>query len=298
MCAASVGLQVGRVQEANRVAVAGDPVDRLAEPLHLPALEREGPWVDHGLVADVDEAHPRRLVGRQPLLARAHDAEAPAVAVDVAPERIPDVPALGEGADRVRGDEAHAAEDRVGDQRVAMEEPLLVVAQGEVVERAGAVAADDVTRAELSGAPAHRGTARRESAVHDRPGEQVQGHHDETEPDGQQTDGGVAIDGGGKGHPTHADETLGRSQEHIGPAGELVVMHARGHFDRREAAQGRDHATDGENDEGGHDRGGLGLGPEEVALDEQQGEHPGAHHESDDVRSVDEVQGQCGDKER
>ena len=34
-----------------------------------------------------------------------------------------------------------------------MEEPLLVVAQGEVVQGTGAVAADDVAGADLGGAP-------------------------------------------------------------------------------------------------------------------------------------------------
>ena len=43
--------------------------------------------------------------------------------------------------------------------RVAVEEPLLVVAQGEVVERARAVAAHDVAGPHLGRPPSHRGPA-------------------------------------------------------------------------------------------------------------------------------------------
>ena len=213
MRAASAGIETGRVEEADGVAVAGHPVDRLAQPLHLPALERELPGVDHGLVADVEEAHARRLVGREPLLAGAHDTEAPAVAVDVVPEGVPDVGALGEGPDGVGRDQADPAEDGVGHERVAMEEPLLVVAQREVVERAGAVPPHDVAGPDLGGAPAHGGTPGGQPAIDDRPGQQVQRHHDEADPHGQQADGGVAVDGGREGHPVDADQALGGAEE-------------------------------------------------------------------------------------
>ena len=80
---------------------------------------------------------------------------------------------LGEGSDGVGRHEADAAEDGVGDQRVAVEEPLLVVAQGEVVERAGAVPPHNVARPQLGGASAYGGAARGQAPIDDRPGEEV-----------------------------------------------------------------------------------------------------------------------------
>ena len=184
--AASSGLEVGRVQEAHGVAVAGDPVDRLAQPLHLAALERELARVDDRLVADVEEAHARGLVGGQPRLAGGHHAQPPAVAVDVAAEGVPHVGPLGEGADGVGGDQADAAEHGVGHHGVAVEEPLLVVAQGEVVQGAGAVAAHDVPGPDLGGPPPDGGPAGRQPPVHHRTGEQVERDDDQGDADGQQ----------------------------------------------------------------------------------------------------------------
>ena len=62
------------------------------------------------------------------------------------------------------------AEDGVGDEGVAVEEPLLVVAQREVVERPGAVPAHDVAGPQLGGAPADGGPARGQPAVDHRAG--------------------------------------------------------------------------------------------------------------------------------
>ena len=64
-----------------------------------------------------------------------------------------DLGALGLGPDGVGRDQRHAAVDGVGDERVAKEEELLVVAQREVVERPAPVAAHDVPRAQLGEAP-------------------------------------------------------------------------------------------------------------------------------------------------
>ena len=71
----------GRVEELDRVAVAGHAGVGLAEPLHLAALEREGRQVDHGLVAEVEPAHPALGVDRQPVLPGADHRHPPAVAV-------------------------------------------------------------------------------------------------------------------------------------------------------------------------------------------------------------------------
>jgi hypothetical protein len=52
-------------------------------------------------------------------------------------------------SNRVRRDEGDAAVDGVGDERVAKEEELLVVAKGKVVQSAATVAPDDLARANL-----------------------------------------------------------------------------------------------------------------------------------------------------
>ena len=130
----------------------------------------------------------------------------------VAAEGVPHVAALGEGADGVGGDQADPAEDGVGDERVAVEEPLLVVAQGEVVEGAGAVPAHDVAGPQLGrGPPADRGSCPRSSR---RSTTGRVSRYSATTirlmPDRQQAGGDIAVDGGGKRHRLHADEPLGR----------------------------------------------------------------------------------------
>ena len=140
-CRAVSPVETGRVVERDRVAVLGDAVVGLAQALHVPAGQRERLHVDHGLVADVDVVHARGPVDGQPVLAGAHDGDDPAVVVGEAAERRPDLLPLGERPDGVGRDQADAAVDGVGDERVAVEEPLLVAAQGEVVEGALAVAA-------------------------------------------------------------------------------------------------------------------------------------------------------------
>ncbi len=52
-----VAVEAGRVVERGRVAVLGDAVVGLAQPLHVPAGQRELLDVDHRLVADVDVVH-------------------------------------------------------------------------------------------------------------------------------------------------------------------------------------------------------------------------------------------------
>ena len=126
--ASDLGADVGGVEELHGVAVALDSVDGLAQPLHLPALEREPLHVDHCLVAEVEVAHPGVSIVGQPLLGRRHHRHSPAVAVAVPAEGVPDVTPLAVGPDGVGGDQADPAVDGVGDQAVTVEEPLLVVA--------------------------------------------------------------------------------------------------------------------------------------------------------------------------
>ncbi len=209
--------QIGRVEVPDRVAVARHPVHRLAETLHLAALEGEVPEVDDRFVADVDEAHSRRLIGRQPLLPGAHHTESPAVAVDEASERVPDVRPFGEGSDRVGRDQADAAEHGVGDEGVAMEEPLLVVAQSEVVERPRSVPSHDVAGAELGGAPPDERPSRRQPPVHDRAGQEVERHDDERDADGKEADRGEAVDRRWEADPAHTHQAFERASQDVGP---------------------------------------------------------------------------------
>ena len=51
------------------------------------------------------------------------------------------------------------------------------------------------------------------------------------------------------------------------------------HLHGDEAADGGDQPADGEDHEGGDERGGLRLGAEALALDDQQREDPGAHEQ-------------------
>ena len=71
-----------------------------------------------------------------------------------------------------------------------------------------------------------------------------------------------------------------------------MVVHPAGHLDGDEAAQRRDDAAHGQDDKGADESGGLALGPEALALDDEEDEHGGAHDQGDDVGGVDDVQGQ------
>ncbi len=74
-------------------------------------------------------------------------------------------------------------------------------------------------------------------------------------------------------------------------------MHAAGHLHCEEAAQGRHHPADGEDDEGRDERRLFGLGAEAVPLDDQQREDAGTDHERHDVGRVEEVQRERGDEQ-
>ena len=79
-----------------------------------------------------------------------------------------------------------------------MEEPLLVVAQREVVERAGAVAPHNVAGTDLGGASADGGAARDSRRSTTGRVSRYSATDNEAEAHGQQADGGVAVDVGGK----------------------------------------------------------------------------------------------------
>ncbi len=162
-------VEVGRVVEGGGVAVLGDPVVGLAQPLHAAAGQGERLDPHHRLVPEVDVVHARVAVDGQPLLAGAHHRGDPPVAVGEPSEGSPHLLAFVGGADGVGRDQAHAPVDRVGHQAVPMEEPLLVRPEGEVVEGGDAVAAHDVAGPELGG------PARGQPTVHHRSGQEEQG---------------------------------------------------------------------------------------------------------------------------
>ena len=63
------------------------------------------------------------------------------------------------------------------------------------------------------------GPARGQLPVDHGTGEQVQRHDDEAQTDGQQADGGVAVDGGRELHPLHPDQPLRRPSSTWGQSG-------------------------------------------------------------------------------
>ena len=195
-------VEVGGVVERHRVPVLGDAVVGLAQALHVPAGQGEFVHVDDGLVADVDVVHPRGPVDGQPVLAGAHHADDPPPVVGEAAERGPHLLLLGEGPDGIGRDQADAAVDGVRHHGVAVEEPLLVAAQGEVVQRSLAVAPDDVPGACL------RRPARRSAAVDEGAGGQDHRHHGQGHPHGEEAGREKVVEPVGEGHAAQPDEAL------------------------------------------------------------------------------------------
>ena len=140
------------------------------------------------------------------------------------------------------------------------------------------------------------GPSRGEPAVDHRPGQQVQRDHDQADPDGEQGDGGEAVDGRGEGRPTatptrrSAEPSSTWGQQGSGwwwtcPATSTPMKPPRV-ASRPPTARMTSAATQGRP---------LGLGPEELALHDQQNEDGGAHEQRDHVRRVDDVEDErCG----
>ncbi len=280
------GVEVGRIVEGGGVAVLLDPVVGLAQPLHVLAGQCERLDLHHRLVAEVDVVHPRVAVDGQPLLAGAHHRGGPAVVVGELAERPPHLLALVQGTDGIGGDEADPAVDGVGDQAVAMEEPLLVRPQGEVVECRGAVAAHDVAGPEL------RGPARGQSAVDHRPRQQEQSHHHQGQPDGQEGRGEKTVGPLGERHRGDADESLGHRPQGRPPrdGGLMVLVDMGEEFD----GGGGDH---GDADHADHQRQqrrsegrGVGGGLELLAVGDQQHQDGQCHQRFLEVGAGHDVQ--------
>ena len=69
-----------------------------------------------------------------------------------------------------------------------------------------------------------------------------------------------------------------------------MVVDTPGHLDADEAAQGGEKAADGQDDERGQQGRPLGLGPEMLAIDDQQNEDRCAHGQGDEVGRVDDME--------
>ena len=174
------GGNAGGIVERNRVPLVLDPVVGLAQTLLAAAGQRESWNVHHRLIAEVDVVHARIPIHGEAVLPGTHHRRDPSVAVGETPERHPHQLPLIDRSDRVGGDEADAAVDGVGHQAVAMEEPLLVAAEGEVVEGRRPVPPHDVPGPELGGASGGQPT------VHHRAGHQEQDSSGQGYPQHQQ----------------------------------------------------------------------------------------------------------------
>ena len=83
--------------------------------------------------------HAARAVDGQPLRARAHDRDRPAVIVGELAERGPSFGALADGTDRIGRHERDPVVDAIRNECVAEAEPFLVVPECEVRQGVGAV---------------------------------------------------------------------------------------------------------------------------------------------------------------
>ena len=207
-----LGVDAGRVVEGDRVAVVRDPVDRLAQALARTTLERECPDVDDTLVADVPLVHAGPAVDAEPLLTGPEHCHRPAAVVREMAEGGPELVTFLRLADRVGGDEADAAVDRVGDEAVAFEEGLLVAPEREVVERPGAEAADDVGSA-FGGV----GATARAVPVDDGPEREHERERRQTETDGEQGRVQERVHSRIERHGPDADEPPGGGPPGFGP---------------------------------------------------------------------------------
>ena len=73
-----------------------------------------------------------------------------------------------------------------------------------------------------------------------------------------------------------------------------MMVDVAGDLDGHEPAQGRNDPAHGEDDESGDERAPFGLGPEALALHDQQRQDTGAHDQRDDVGGMQQVEGERG----
>src|SRR5665213_4025510 len=122
---------------------------RLSKTLHLASGQAERGTVHNRFVTDVEVVESGRAVDREPLPTGADDADCPAAAFGVRAKGTERFGALRFGPDGIGRHQRDAAVDGVCNERVAEEEELFIVAQGEVIESPSAVSAHDLSRAQL-----------------------------------------------------------------------------------------------------------------------------------------------------
>ena len=295
-----LGAHGGGVVEGAGVAVAGDAVDRLAEALVAPALEREPADVDDALVARVHVVHAGRAVHRQPVLPGPQHRQGPSVLVGEPSEAPPDLPALRLRADRVRGHQADPAVHGIGDGAVGPEPPLLVGPQREVVESPGRVALDDV--ASLFEARAGLRTEVQGAALHHRPEREPQGEGGQAQGDGHQRRRQEVVEAMGKGDGVHAHQTLGHRGGGPGQRQPRRVP-GGGHELHGAGSQGGDHRHPaGQRQQADTPRRPVHGGAEGAAVVQEEHGHRCAHHRLLQVTTLHEVEqdrtGEQGDRHR
>ena len=156
-------------------------------------------------------------------------------------ERRPRVATFGDRADRVGGHQAHTLVDGVGHERVGVEEPALVIAQGEEGQGVAAVGRD-----EAAGLLLGFGWARVEAGGDDRTEQGPTGGGHQSERGGEEGWHQEAVDPFGQVDGGHADHALGhglerRPERRTGAAtAEGLGGHNPGHHGRHRAQH--DHA--------------------------------------------------------
>ena len=267
---------------------------RLTEPLHLAAGQREGRTVHDRLVADVEVVEPGRAVDREPRLAGADDPDRPTPALGVGAKGAEGLGPLGLGPDGVGRDERDAAVDGVGDQGVAEEVELLVVAQREVVERAAAVATHDLSRPEFGEASLGPAARHRETPVHDGSCQQVERRDEQRDTDGEKRGIHEVGRGVGQGDVVEADETLDAGHEDHAEGGQ--VMTTRGDLDADRGRHDRDERDEAEaRHRGAHARA-VRRRLEVASLHHQQGQDRDRDQRGDEGATAQHV-GDDGDRE-
>jgi len=135
---------------------------------------------------DVEVVEAGRAVDREPILTGSNDADRPAPAFGVRAERAEGFGSFSFGSDGIGRDQRHAAVDGVGDEGVAEEEELFVVAQSEVIERPSSVSAHDLPRAQFGQTSLGAAAGHRQASVHHRPRQEIERRYKQGDADGEE----------------------------------------------------------------------------------------------------------------
>ena len=272
--------------ERHLVPVPDDPVDRLAKALLVAAREVEVGQRHDRLVADVERPHAAGPVGRQPRPVRTQHTDDPAAGVGEPAEVGPRHGPLARWADRIGGHEAHPAMDGVGDEGLAGEVMLLVVAEGEVVEGAAPVGIDEAA------GPDDRQIARPMAPVDEGPGDDEDGEHRQRQTHAQQGRGQEPVEAAREHHGLHPDDPFGHPEDgHVdGEQVAAVAVDGQEHLDRgRREQERRRQPADHEQRPRAPGRA-VGRGHEGVPFHDEHGQQDQAQPALDPVDPPGEVQ--------